>query len=749
LNDRTGARLRRPKTRINPLYLPLVAGFLALAVLVRWDDPFFVQALRLIAFDSYQRLAPPAYDPQLPVRVVDIDSESLKRVGQWPWPRTVMRDLLVKLAERDATAIAFDVLFAEPDRTSLEEIIKRLPADQAVRLEAAVGRVTGNDIQFAEALSATPSVLSIVLTEQATVERFEPKAGFVFLGDDPKQFLRSFTGADTNLPVFDNAAKGVGSFNMLPNRDGVVRQVPLFSRLGDQIVPSLAAEALRVAQGASTYVLKSSNASGESAYGEQTGLNHVRIGDVETAVNPDGTLTVKFRKSNPAAFIPAWKVLAGEDDPSQIAGKIVFVGSSAPGLLDLRATPLDPALPGVEVHAQIVEHILSGQSLARADFTDAIEELLIVGLGLLLAILMLRLSPGLAAGIGGLLLVALNAAGWIAYRYFDLLFDPLYPSLVLLLLLAATTFYVYRQVEAQRGQIRGAFSRYLAPAVVEDIIADPSKLELGGEVRELTLMFCDVRNFTAISEGLSAAELTTFINELLTPLSDVVLRERGTIDKYMGDAIMAFWNAPLPMNDHAARACRASVAMIDQMTELNRHWQQRARRDGRPLDRVQIGIGINTGDCCVGNLGSEQRFDYSAIGDEVNVTSRLEGLSKLYGVPVVVGERTVASCPELAVIELDYIKLKGRSKPTRIFTLADTLECGANAMASLQLLHAQCLQAYRAQKWDEADALIGKCRSLGVAALETYYAVFSGRIANLRAIAPPPDWDGAYAMTEK
>jgi adenylate cyclase len=741
--------LRRPKTRISPLYLPLVCGFLALAVLVRWSDPFFIQALRLIAFDSYQRVAPPAYDPRIPVRVVDIDSESLKRIGQWPWPRTVMRDLLVKLAERGAAAIAFDVLFAEPDRTSLEEIIKRLPADQAGRLEAALGSLSSNDVQFAGALSATPSVLSIVLTEQPMVEPFEPKAGFVFLGDDPKPFLRSFTGADSNLPLVDNAAKGVGSFNMLPNRDGVVRQVPLFSRLGDQIVPSLAAEALRVAQAASTYVLKSSNASGETAYGEKTGLNHVRIGDVETAVNPDGTLTVKFRKSNPAAFIPAWKILAGEDDRGQIAGKIVFVGSSAPGLLDLRATPLDPALPGVEVHAQIVEHILSGQSLVRADFTSAIEELLIVGLGLLLAVLMLRLSPGLAAGIGGLLLVALNAAGWIAYRYFDLLFDPLYPSLVLLLLLAATTFYVYRQVEAQRGQIRGAFSRYLAPAVVEDIIADPSKLELGGEVRKLTLMFCDVRNFTAISEGLSAAELTTFINELLTPLSDIVLRERGTIDKYMGDAIMAFWNAPLPMSDHAARACRAAIAMTGQMTDLNRHWQQRARVNGRSFDRVQIGIGINTGDCCVGNLGSEQRFDYSAIGDEVNVTSRLEGLTKTYGLPVVVGERTVAACPELAVIELDYIKVKGRAQPIRIFTLADTLECGAGAMASLQLLQAQFLQAYRAQKWDDADMLIGKCRSLSIATLETYYAVFGARIAKLRAMAPLADWDGAYAMTEK
>src|SRR5262245_25507108 len=731
------------------LILPLVVVFLAAAVFVRWADPFFVQALRLIAFDSYQRLAPQTFDPQLPVRIVDIDSESLKRIGQWPWPRTLMRDLLTRLADQGAAAVAFDVLFAEPDRTSLEEVVKNLPPEQAARLEAAVGAVASNDAEFVAALTDTPSVLAIVLTGQATSESFAPKAGFVFLGDDPKPFLRAFTGADRNLPQFDDAAKGIGSFNMFPSRDQVVRQVTMFARLGNEIVPSLAAEALRVAQGASTYQLKSSNASGETAFGEQTGLNSVRIGDVVTALNPDGTLTVKFRPSNPSAFIPAWKVLAGELDPAQIAGKIIFVGSSAPALFDLRTTPLDAALPGVEVHAQIVEHILSSQTLARPDIAEAVEEFAIVGLGMLLAFLMLRLSPGLAAGIGVLFLIAINAGGWIAYRYFDVLFDPLYPSLVLLLLLAGTTFYIYRQVEAQRGQIRGAFSRYLAPAVVEDIIADPAKLELGGEVRELTLMFCDVRNFTTISYGLTAAELTTFINELLTPLSDIILRERGTIDKYMGDAIMAFWNAPLPMSDHAARACRAAIAMIGQMEELNRRWHQRARADGRSFDSVRIGIGLNTGECCVGNLGSEQRFDYSAIGDEVNVTSRLEGLTKYYGLPAIVSEKTAKEAAGIPVVEVDRIRVKGRVRPTTIFALAEMLECDAPTLAKLSALLEQFLRAYRGQQWSAAETQLAQLRVLDCPTLKTYYDLFAARIETLRSVALAPDWDGTFDMTEK
>jgi adenylate cyclase len=706
-----------------------------LAVLVREADPFFVQALRLIAFDSYQRLAPQPYDPELPVRIVDIDPESIARFGQWPWPRTIMRELVVRLTERNAAAVTFDILFAEADRTSLEEVVKWLPPDQAHRLQGTADSPT-NDELFAEALKAAPSVLSIILTGRPSSSAFAPKAGFVFAGDDPKPFLPAFRGVVNNLLRLDDAARGTGSTNLLPNRDGVVRQVPLFFRLGDRIVPSLAAEALRVGQGASTYVLKSSNASGETAFGQSTGLNHVRIGNIEVATDATGALTLKFRQSNPSAFIPAWKLMAGEVDESQIAGKIILVGTSTPGLLDLRATPLDAAVPGVEILAQVIENMLAGRRLTRPDYALAAELCLVIALGLLIALTMSRLSPGWAASFGALLPAAVIAAGWISFRYRDLLFDPVYPSLVLLLLTAGITFYIYRQVETQRAEVRSAFRRYLAPEVVEDIIASPVKLALGGEVRELTLMFCDVRDFTSISEELTASELTTFINELMTPLSDIILRERGTIDKYIGDAIMAFWNAPLDVSHHARRACRSAIEMIGKMAELNRDWREKARTAGRPFTPVRIGIGINTGQCCVGNLGSNQRFDYSAIGDEVNVTSRLEGLTKLYGLPAVVGELTVNQCPGLAVLELDLMRVKGREQPTRIFGLTGVLSSSAAEIARLRPLHEEFLQAYRAQKWDEAEMLIAQCCKAGAKDLDTYYAVFAARIKKLRGAAP-------------
>jgi adenylate cyclase len=340
-------------------------------------------------------------------------------------------------------------------------------------------------------------------------------------------------------------------------------------------------------------------------------------------------------------------------------------------------------------------------------------------------------------------------AGWLAYQFADLLFDPLYPALGIALLVGAATFHIYRRVELQRSEIQGAFGRYVSPDVVSELIANPDKLELGGEVREITLLFCDVRNFTSISERMSAHELTTFINELLTPLSEIILAHHGTIDKYIGDAIMAFWNAPLDDPEHARQACLAAVEMAARMEGLNRTWRESAAAAGREFAKVRIGIGVNTGNCCVGNLGSAQRFDYSAIGDEVNIASRFEGLSKAYGVTAIAGERTIGDSGPFPALELDLVRVKGRVRPARIYTLLDLLEGDHNLHARLKLKHERFLVAYRRQEWDVAEAAIGECHALGIPALDTYYSVFAARIANFRARPPAADWDGAFTALEK
>jgi len=732
-------------------YLLLVGGVIAAAIALRVFDPFFVQALRLISFDVYQRVAPQHFDKSLPVRVVDIDEASIAKIGQWPWPRTVMADLVKRLTAKGAASIAFDVMFPEADRTSLEEVVKHLPPDQAGRLQGAVAGTPPNDRIFAEALAQTPSVIGITLTSSENAFVYKPKAGFAVAGDDPRPFLAAFTGATGNLPILTEAAKGLGALNWTPGRDQILRRVSLVYRLGDQYVPSLAAEALRIAQGASTYVLKSSNASGETAFGHATGLNHVRIGDIDVPTDAEGAVWMKFRASEPESFIPAWKVLAGEVPDEEVSGRIMLVGTSAPGLLDLRATPIDPVLPGVEVISMMIEHIVSGQSLNRPDYAPALEEGIILVLASLLAFVFSKVSARSAALAGFVAVTALLLSGWLAYRYADLLLDPLYPALALILLMGAATFHIYRRVELQRGEIRGAFGRYVAPVVVERLIANPERLELGGEVREITLMFCDVRNFTSISETMNASELTTFINELLTPLSETILECRGTIDKYIGDSIMAFWNAPLDEKDHAALAVRAARGMAARIPDLNRHWQERADAAGKTFIPVRIGIGINTGNCCVGNLGSTQRFDYSAIGDEVNLAARLEGLSKLYGVTAIASERTIGQLSDPQAVELDVVRVKGRTRPTRIYTFRDLL--GDGVPAELPAMQAEFFAAYRAKDWDRAESVMERTRErlrrLGIGGLDSYYALFASRIAAYRANPPSSDWDGAFTALEK
>jgi adenylate cyclase len=730
-------------------YILLVGGIIAIAVLIRYLDPFIVQAARLIAFDTYQRLAPQAYDPDLPVRIVDIDEASLAKLGQWPWSRTVMRDLVDRLGAAGAAVVAFDVQFAEADRTSLEQIVRRLPQEEAGRLaDVIIGKLT-NDEEFAGALKRTPSVLATALSGAGSGLAFTPKAGFAIAGDDPRPFIAAFSSGAGNLQVLEDAATGIGSINWIPDRDQVLRRVSLIYRVDETLVPTLFAEALRVAQGASTYVLKASNASGETAFGQRSGLNHVRVGAMEIPTDRDGAIWLKYRYTEPKAFISAADVLAGTVPPEEISGRIILIGSSAPGLLDLRATPLDAAVPGVEIIAQTIEHVLGGRTLTRPDYALAIEQLVLILFGILIAVLLVKVSAWAAGLLGLFAIESLLAGGWFAYNYFGLLFDPIYPALALLCLLAAATFYVYRRVEVQRGEVRRAFSRYVAPTVVDELIANPDKLELGGEVRELTLLFCDVRNFSSISERLSASELTRFINELLTPLSDVILRNRGTIDKYMGDAVMAFWNAPLAVPDHASQACRSALEMVVRMEELNRRWHEEAVAAGRTHKEVRIGIGINTGDCCVGNLGSVQRFDYSAIGDQVNVASRFEGLAKVYGVTAIVGERTIAMTGEFPALELDMVRVVGRETPTPIFTFQHLLDGDAGTVAKLLPAHNEFLAQFRKGRWDQAEAAIAECRSARVAAMDHYYAVFASRIAEYRVTPPPPDWDGVFTAREK
>jgi adenylate cyclase len=525
-------------------------------------------------------------------------------------------------------------------------------------------------------------------------------------------------------------------------------------RLNQTLVPSLAMEALRVAQGATTYILKASNASGETAFGEKTGLNHIRVGNITVPTDEGGGIYLRFRHFNRAEYIPAWKVLAGQVSRDDIEGRIILVGTSAPGLLDLRATPVDSAVPGIDIESQIIEALLTGNLLERPDYALALEEFVILVFGIMLAVVLPRVSAKASGAIGLLTISVVLIGGWVAYRYGNLLLDPSYPALCLGVMTAGITVYTYHNAEAQRAHIRSAFGQYLAPAFVEQLAHSPDKLVLGGEEREMTILFSDVRGFTAISESYKddPQGLTSLMNRLLTPLTNTIVNHEGTIDKYIGDAIMAFWNAPLNVADHELSACAAALSMLDRVEALNTARKDEASTSGHLFIPFRIGIGINTGRCVVGNLGSDLRFNYSVLGDPVNVASRLEGQTKYYGVPIIIGSKTgEAAKGRFAILELDLIAVKGKTEPETIYgLLGPEPMLGEARFQHFRKLYSTMLYSYRSRDWEGALEAIELCQSagrdLGLTGLLDLYRT---RVQAFRESAPPMDWAGIFVAETK
>src|SRR6516225_729605 len=432
----------------------------------------------------------------------------------------------------------------------------------------------------------------------------------------------------------------------------------------------------------------------------------------------------------------------------------MLVGTSAPGLLDLRATPVDAAVPGIDIHAQVIETLLTGRFLERQDYALALEELVLLAFGIMLAFVLPRVSASTSAAIGFLTIGLILIGGWAAFRYGNLLLDPSYPVLFLGCLTAIITFSTYHGAEAQRNLIRHAFGQYLAPALVEQLARTPEKLVLGGEERDMTILFSDVRGFTAISELYKddPQGLTSLMHRLLTPLTNAIVGQEGTIDKYTGDAVMGFWNAPLTVPQHELKACAAALDMIDRLAVLNRERQEEANAASQPFLPLRIGIGINTGRCLVGNLGSELRFNYSVLGDPVNVASRLEGQTKLYGVPIIIGSRTGEKAKEkFALLELDLIAVKGKTEPETIYALLGSEDLAGDVrFQELRKLYSTMLYCYRSRDWEGAREAVDLCRaSENKFGLTTLFDLYRTRIEAFRERAPPPDWAGVFVAETK
>ncbi|WP_296710384.1 adenylate/guanylate cyclase domain-containing protein [Rhodoblastus sp.] len=726
--------MRKRRKSWSRFYRLVVVFNLAATAALGLSRPDFLVDLRNSVFDRFQRLDPAGFDPDSPVRVAAIDEQSLAALGQWPWPRTRLAELTDRLREMGAAAIGFDVVFAEPDRLNPDSLAALLPKDaEAQALAEKLAQTPSNDSRFASALSKAPSVMGLSFLSSAgsapRAPRMAPKAGFAMAGDDSTNFFPAFAGIAAPLPPLAGAAAGLGAINWIPDHDQVVRRVPLVARFGDLLFPALSLEALRLASGASTVVIRGSNASGQSDFGARTGVNAIKIGELTIPTDAQGAIRPRFSLSHPRRMISIAALLRGEVAEDEIKGRIVLVGPTAAGLGDIKATPLEAAAPGVEIHAQILEQMLSGTLLARPDWSPGAELVAALLLTLLMALILPALSPLAGGGAGALIVAGLFGGAFMAFSKSGLLLDPAQPSLSVAWQTLTGLLALWRAEIASRRHIQTAFGKYLSPVVVERLAEQPERLALGGETRELTVMFADLRDFTKLSEGLDAQEVTQLMNAFLTPMTEAILIAEGTIDKYIGDAIMAFWNAPLDVADHARRAVAAALAMRGALEELNRARQQNAGGAVLPL---RMGIGLNLGPCSVGNMGSARRFDYSALGDNVNLASRLEGASKAYGVDIIAAQTVADRAPEAAWLDLGGLAVKGRAAPTRVFALVgDAALAATDAFQSWRGAHIDMLAAFHAADFARAARLAEALEASAAPNWGALYRVFKTRFAAL------------------
>jgi adenylate cyclase len=722
------------------LCIGLLIGFAALRI----ADPPPIEELRVRTFDTFQVIDPRVKTAR-PVRIVNIDEKSLAKFGQWPWPRTRVADLVTNLTRLGAVAIAFDIMFAEPDRLNpamAADTLRNLDEETRTKLRA----LPSNDDILADAMRQSRVVLGetglpYVLAE---LDKELPVTGLAMLGEDPQRFMLNFPGLLRSTPALEAAAAGRGLLTIWTERDGIVRRVPVIMQAQGVTMPSLSFEMLRVATGSDTILIKSNEA----------GIASVAVKGLAVPTDRNGQLWVHFAHYDPSIYVSAADVLDGNVNPDTIAGRLVLVGTSAAGLLDVKTTPVSPVMPGVEIHAQVLEAALTGQLLSQPPWGVLAEFLSAMILGIAIIWFAPMFGPKSLVAVGAFFATLLVGTSWYYYSQQRLLIDATYPLLSTTAIYLTLIFFSFVREQTQRRQIRSAFGQYLSPALVEQLAQAPERLVLGGEEREMTVMFSDMRGFTSISETYKhdPQGLTALMNRFLTPLTNAILDRKGTIDKYMGDAIMAFWNAPLEDKEHQINACEAALDMLEQVDALNKEREAEAEEEGRPFIPLNVGVGLNTGTCVVGNMGSDLRFDYSVYGDSVNLASRLEGQSKEYGFPIIVGSNTaLAAKDRFAILELDFIMVKGKAEPEVIYAIAgreDTAQSGR--FQRLRNLTIEMLACYRSRDWEGALATIERGRRTDEAhTLELLYSLYEARIRGFQKNPPPEDWNGAFALLAK
>ncbi len=678
------SRFPRPGAGVLAMLAALMVGVLAYLI-----NPLPLQVLRNAVFDQYQRWHPRTYEP-VPVRIVDVDDESLRRLGQWPWPRTRIAELIRRLQDAGAVAISFDVMFAEEDRTSPKSIVAIWNLTGEMR-----ERLLGNpdhDQVMAQAMRRGGVVLAFAGTVDGTKTR-PPVQPFrvVNSGEPALPYLYTFKGAESSLELLERAAAGIGTISFIPDPDGVVRRVPLLVRVGDQVMPSLTAESLRVGLKQRNYVVKTVPQKG-------VGLQEIRVGDVTIPTTANGEMWVHYtRYSAPGSaeskrYIPAWQLFEGKYPQGSLDGHVVLIGVSAQGLFDLRSNPRGDIMPGVEAHAQALEQILSDKYLQRPSWARGLEALTIIVGGLLIGIVALSTGALASASATAIALALMGLGGWLAFTRYGLLLDPLTPGIALLFIFIAGSAMHHLASERQQRWVREAFSRYVSPNRVDYLVDNPGQLELGGRRQECSFVFTDLEGFTSLMEKMDPGDAVALLNAYLDKMVAIAFQQGGTLDRIVGDAVAIMFSAPVAQPDHRQRALNCAL----EMHAFANGYSAELAAKGTHFGKTRI--GVHSGEVIVGNFGGSNMFDYRALGDAVNTAARLESVNKHLGTTVCVSEATLSGCSGAAVRPVGRLVLKGKSESLMVYeplatTNARSLTQDTEYEAAFNLLHDRNPQA--------------------------------------------------------